>query len=350
MPLPVLGEAFFILIPMKNKFFLTALTSIALVTAAKAQELTYQHTAKGLTYHIFTPNAGPKIKLQDVITFQAIQKTEKDSVLFSTYLNGSPVKIQVQPSRNIGDLMDVFPLLALKDSAIVKVPTDSVFKDHETNRPPFLPKGSNLVFLIKIDRVQTFEEAMAERTAAMAKMKEAADKLKGAEAPAAQKYITDNKLAVKTTLSGLKYVVTAPTLKRKPLSGDTVFVNYAGHTLEGKVFDSSIESVAKAAGLQQPGRVYEPFNLVLGSGGVIKGWEEALLLMNEGSKATFIIPSALAYGENGAGADIKPYSTLVFDLELVKIKPGKHPVVKPALKKATTKKSVKKTSTVKKKQ
>jgi len=332
---------------MKNRFFLLLLTGAVLSNAAKAQ-ITWQHTAKGLAYHIFTPNMGTKVKLSDVITFNVVQKTDKDSVLFSTYASGNPVKLQVQPSQNIGDLMDVFPLLAEKDSAIVNVPTDSVFNGHEDQRPKFLPKGSNLVFIIKIEKIQSLDAAMAERNAAMATAKAATDLLKGTEAPAVQKYLAAHKMVVKTTLSGLKYSITTPTLKRKPLAGDTVLVNYTGRTLEGKVFDSSLETVANAAGLQQQGRVYEPFSLVLGKGEVIKGWEEGLLLLNEGSKATFIIPSALAYGEHGAGNDIKPYSALIFDLQLIKIKPGHHAAVKHVMRKKTTKKYVKKKTTVNK--
>ncbi|RKR85508.1 peptidylprolyl isomerase [Mucilaginibacter gracilis] len=334
---------------MNIKHFLLSLTAIAFLNQAKAQELTLKTTPKGLAYHIFTANAGTKIKVSDVITFNVIQKTDKDSVLFSTYKNGTAVKLQVQPSQNIGDLMDIFPLLADKDSALVKVPTDSIFVGHEEQRPPFLGKGSSLVFILKIEKIQSVDEAMAERNAAMEKAKAEGLKLKAAEMVNLQKYIADKKIAAKATPSGLNYVVNVPTLKRKPLNGDTVYVNYVGHTLEGKVFDTSIESIAKAAGINQPGRPYEPLDFVLGKARVIKGWEEGFLLLHEGEKATFIIPSALAYGEQGAGADIKPYSTLVFEVELVKVKPGKHPVAKPAVKKKTTlKKPLKKKPVVNK--
>ncbi len=315
---------------------------------AKAQQVTFQRTAKGTMYHIFEKGSGDKIKVTDVITFQAVQKTEKDSILFSTYVTGNAVKIQVQPSQNIGDLMDVFPLMSVKDSAIVKVPIDSIFKGHEAQRPPFLVKGTNLVFLLKIDRVQSLNDAMAEKKAMEATMNAAKLKMKAEEPIAMEKYITDRKLLVKTTLSGLKYIVTSPSLKRKPLKGDTLMVNYIGHTLDGKVFDSSVESAAKAAGLQQPGRTYEPIKVVVGAGQVIKGWDEGLLLLNEGSKATFIIPSSLGYGAEGAGKDIKPYSTLVFDLELVKIKPAFHATLKKVAKKSGKKTIHKKTSSTKK--
>jgi hypothetical protein len=126
------------------------------------------------------------------------------------------------------------------------------------------------------------------------------------------------------------------------VNGDTVYVNYTGRTLDGKVFDSSIEAEAKKGGLEQPGRVYEPISFALGEGRVIPGWEQGLLLVNEGAKATFIIPSDLAYGPQGAGADIKPFSTLIFDLELVKVKKPAKPTATPVKKPAPAKPAVKK--------
>ncbi|MDB5061848.1 MAG: peptidylprolyl isomerase, partial [Mucilaginibacter sp.] len=148
---------------MKNTF-LTIFSLCSFTLAAIAQG-TVQHTAKGVQCQIVTPNTGEKIKQNDVITFQAIQKTDKDSILFSSFLQGQPVKVQVHPSTSVGDLMDVFPLLALNDSAIVKVPVDSIFKGHEESRPPFLVKGSNLTFIIKILKIQSLNEAIAERNA-----------------------------------------------------------------------------------------------------------------------------------------------------------------------------------------
>jgi FKBP-type peptidyl-prolyl cis-trans isomerase FkpA len=309
------------------KKYIICLLALTLVVKANAQT-EIQRTPRGAMCQVFTRNTTPKINLNDVITFQIIQKTDKDSVLYSTYASGAPVMVQVVASKNVGDLMEVFPMLTVKDSALVKVPTDSIFVGHEDQRPPFLPKGSNLDFTIKIVRVQTLNEAIAERDSAIAAKKTAEDKLKVAEINDTKQYIADHKLVLKTTPSGLKYVITKASVKPRPLKGDTVWVNYTGRTLEDKVFDSSIESVAKEAGLNQPGRTYEPLKFVLGVDNIIPGWHEGLQLVNEGGKATLVIPSSLAYGDQGAGEDIKPYSTLVFDVELVKIHPIKHPVVK----------------------
>lgn len=316
------------------------LAIIALAINANAQA-PVKVTANGTQCQILTTNNGRKIKLDDIITFHVVQKNSKDSILFSSYKAGNPVQIKVQEN---GDLMDVFPLLAEKDSALVKISTDTIFKSNEAQRPPFLPKGSFITCLIKIEKVQSLDEAIAERKAMM-------DGLAAKETADMNKYIAGKGLSLTTTASGLKYRITSPSIKRKPVAGDSVQVNYTGRTVEGKVFDSSIEADAKAGGLVQPGRTYEPIAFRVGQGMVIPGWDEGLLLLGEGAKATFVIPSKLAYGERGAGEDIKPFSTLVFDVQLVKVIPGKKPLAKASVKKSTTtakKTKATKSTTVKK--
>lgn len=335
-----------------KKLFILFLLLAAFVYQAAAQA-TYSTTPKGARYRIITHGNGQHIKRGDVVAFQFVQKTGKDSVLGSSYQRGQLARVQVDSSKNVSDLMEVFPLLSVNDSAEVQVPTDSIFAKFEAQRPPFLPKGSYMIFDLKIVKVQTMDEAMTEYRAAVEKARAeqavANTKLKAAEVPAMSQYITAHKMMPKTTTSGLKYVITQTGTGRKPLSGDTLLVNYTGRTMDGKVFDSSVEAVAKASGLDQPGRPYEPFKFTVGNHEVISGWDEGLLLMNEGSKATFIIPSALAYGEQGAGNDIKPFSPLVFDIELIKVKTGVHKPAsavaktaarKPAGKKAPVKKKV----------
>jgi len=308
-------------------------------------------TAKGASYQIVSAHPGDRIKLNDVITFNLAIKTEKDSVLMSSYDRGKPFTAQVQPSQSIDDLMDIFPQLALNDSVRIIIPSDSLFKNREQDRPPFLAKNASVIYLLKIERVQTLDEAIAEKKAEEAKIKEGSDKLKAEEAARISKYVSTLGPTVKTTASGLRYQITKPSAKPKPLPGDTLLVNYIGKTLEGKVFDTNLQEEAQKAGVFQQGRPYEPFQFVVKHGDVIPGWDEGFLLLNQGSKARLIIPSKLAYGENQSGPDIAPYSPLVFDVELISIKPGKHQVVtkKTPVKKASGKKIVKKQVTVKKK-
>jgi len=138
-------------------------------------------------------------------------------------------------------------------------------------------------------------------------MQAKADEAKGANIQVGEEFLTDNasKEGVQTTESGLQYLVITSGEGAMPVAEDTVDVHYEGSLLNGTVFDSSIKRG-------------EPATFPVG--GVIPGWQEALKLMNVGSKWKVFIPSALAYGENGAGGSIGPNETLIFEMELLSIK------------------------------
>lgn len=142
------------------------------------------------------------------------------------------------------------------------------------------------------------EKMVAQRTAKGSKAKEAGDK-----------FLAENKSKAGVTelVSGIQYKVIKTGEGKKPTSADTVVAHYRGTLIDGTEFDSSY------------GRG-EPATFPLS--GVIKGWQEVLPLMATGSKWQVFIPSNLAYGEQGAGANIGPNETLIFDIELIDIKPS----------------------------
>mgnify|MGYP003440560194 FL=1 len=112
------------------------------------------------------------------------------------------------------------------------------------------------------------------------------------------------KEGVVTTKSGLQYEIRTEGTGKQPKATDTVRCHYEGSLINGSVFDSSYKRGEPAEfGLNQ----------------VIPGWTEGVQLMKEGAKYRFYIPYLLGYGENGAGSSIPPYSTLIFDVELIKV-------------------------------
>ena len=122
-----------------------------------------------------------------------------------------------------------------------------------------------------------------------------------------EQFLAENakKPEIKTTASGLQYEVLTPGTGKSPKATDTVLVHYKGTLLDGKEFDSSYKR-------NQP--IEFPLN------GVIPGWTEGVQLMKEGGKYRFFIPSKLAYGSRGAGGAIGPDETLIFDVELLKVR------------------------------
>lgn len=154
------------------------------------------------------------------------------------------------------------------------------------------------------------EQQVKETMTAFQKDMEDKQTAKGKEAAAAgEKFLADNKGKpdVKTTASGLQYKVIKEGNGPMPKETDTVEVNYRGTLTDGTEFDSSYKRGEPAS---------FPVNRV------IKGWTEALQLMKVGSKYQLFIPAALAYGERGAGAQIPANSALIFEVELLSIKPA----------------------------
>lgn len=134
-----------------------------------------------------------------------------------------------------------------------------------------------------------------------------AEEQAGAAKAEGEAFLAENakKEGVVSLPSGLQYQVLREGDGRKPAATDQVECHYEGTLINGQVFDSSYQRGQTATfGLNQ----------------VIAGWTEGLQLMQEGAKYRFFIPYHLAYGERGAGQSIPPFATLIFDVELVKVK------------------------------
>ena len=137
-------------------------------------------------------------------------------------------------------------------------------------------------------------------------LQELTEKSSAAAKEAGKRYLEENKKreGVLVTESGLQYLVEKEGTGATPTATSEVTVHYTGRLLDGTVFDSSVSRGEPAT---------FPLNRV------IPGWTEGLQLMKEGGKTTFFIPSDLAYGPNGIPNAIPPHSTLIFDVELIKV-------------------------------
>jgi peptidylprolyl isomerase len=169
------------------------------------------------------------------------------------------------------------------------------------SRPPFFPVGSMIKYTVKM--IKVVDSATAEKE----QLKSISD------------FGSKRGIKLEKTASGLHYAITQPGSGAKANPGDTIEVHYEGRLLEnGKEFDNSRKR-------------NEPLRFPVGMGMVIPGWDEGLLLLPVGSKATLVIPSKLAYGDRGVpNSPIGPNAALVFEVEVLKVKPGRKDATKTA--------------------
>lgn len=258
-------------------------------------------TFKTISYKIIKTNSGERaVKSGELIMIQLLGNgkltNNKDTQLFSSYAAGNPYFI---PANEV-TLGKVFLNLRKNDSLEMDVFADSLFNNSfKQPTPNFLKKNSYIHFLAKVENVFNQKE--------LEELKQAEQSKRLSKDSAEIAALLVQYKDIKTTASGLKYIITKSTTGSLPQKGDEVQMNYTGMFLDGKKFDENLSTE-------------NPFSFKLGIGQVIGGWDEGILLLHEGEEAKLIIPSYLGYGEKGTGP-IPPNATLVFDVKLLKIKP-----------------------------
>ena len=319
---------------MQKLIFGAACVFLALVQPARAQAqtpgTTFSRLPSGTQYRLFRKDAAgayqPRTlaptdapyasRAGQVLTVYMEFRTDRDSVLMnSRRMQPTPQPVLLPAETTRGSLEEALGLLLPGDSAVFRFPADTVFaKTFHQPVPPFVKKAGNaLVVLASARELVTTAEMMARRE------KEQAENVRQGKLLAAaqttkdvaqiQAYLKKNKAVAKKTVGGTYYIIKKAGTGLPPKKGQTVRVLYRGTVLAtGKEFDSS----AKHGN--------EPIAFTLGTGQVISGWDQGIAMLNKGSKAVLLIPSPLAYGPRGAGADIPANSVLRFEVELVDFK------------------------------
>jgi len=247
----------------------------------------------------------------DVVFMRHIMATDKDSVLYdykTMSQPGQPYAMRLSPAVYKGDMFEMMYKLRVGDSASFALRVDSMFERYYKQPiPKFLDPKGFIIYHVKIDsmyssaKVDEIEKKNREmQEAYMMKAEAAEDSL-------LNKYLADNKITVKPTETGLYVIIKQKGKGPKINKGDNVEVKYTGMLTSGEVFDASDKHDG------------QPFVFPAGMQQVIPAWDEAVLTMTVGTKATLICPSKMGYGPRGSGP-IPPFAPLVFELEVVSIK------------------------------
>lgn len=284
---------------------IAAVPGAAFAQAKKTMNNNFAKTPNGLEYKVLYDAPGGKAPAVGDYIEVHIRTAVNDSVLFDSRKmnNNQPVPFQLQAPTFKGDLPEGLMMLTPGDSAIFRMVIDSIPMGPQ--KPDWIKPGTHqmLTYNVSLVSVKSQDQMKKEQDEMAAKQKGIDDKL-------IQEYLEKNKIKATKTESGLYYTITKQGTGEQAKKGQTVTVNYTGKTLDGKTFDSNVDSAFNHV---------QPFSFGLGQSQVIRGWDEGVALLKKGSKATFYIPSTLAYGSQGTGP-IKANSILMFDVEVTDIK------------------------------
>ena len=309
---------------MKQLIYLPAICILALSACTGSFK-----KADGLEYKIISSGTGKTPEYGNFIQIhiKQVYGGTKDTVLMDTrdYMS----RIQLLDTVNTPmAYYKVLKQMKKGDSLVIRLLTDTVFKDPQNKMPDFMKKGKYLYTHVKMLNIFTTREQadsanQAETALSKPKIykkqleeveKGLADKKADldAESKAIESYFIKNNIKATKTKWGTYVVITTEGTGEKLTNKDVAIVNYTGRTLDsGKVFDSNIDP--KFLHVQ-------PLEVNLGEfGGIILGWTDALMQLKKGSKATVYIPASLGYGAAGNGEKIKPGENLIFDMDVIDV-------------------------------
>ena len=285
---------------MKLKYLWVVILLIT-VFSCKNKNNTFDETQTGLEYRFVDFNKDAVISsIGDVLAIDLIITNEKGDTLFNSFSqNRKYLRVLKEAAHQNGSIEDALSMMHLNDSAVFRIDAYNFYKYSEGQEilPANIKKGEKVLMFIKLNEIIKSNDYSGQLENKYHDSEET-------EMELLQNYLQLTNITKSALPSGLYYVKLEDGNGKRPAKGSIVKVHYSGAFIDGKPFETSYDK--------------EPYKFLLGSGNVIQGWEEGIAMMQEGEKARLIIPSKLAYGAEGRG-EILPYSTLIFDVELISV-------------------------------
>jgi FKBP-type peptidyl-prolyl cis-trans isomerase FkpA len=302
------------------KMLAVAAVTMGVLQGCEPEERT---TQSGLKYTVIEDGEG-KLPEEGEFMIMNMSYGVGDSVWMDTK-DRYPVILPKEDSawRTGGKIHEIFADLKVGDSVTFNVSAETLFaKTWQQQVPPDLTPETMISFHLGVDSTMTSQEYGNWQQKMMdeerIKQEEMMAEQLDIDVSLIEQYLQENNIQAQKTESGLHYVIHEQGSGAEANPLDTVSVNYTGYLLNGDIFDSSDENIARENNIFVEGRPYGPIDFVLGRDRIIRGWHEGIDLLNEGGRATLYVPSNLGYGPNASGK-IPANAVLAFDVELVDI-------------------------------
>jgi FKBP-type peptidyl-prolyl cis-trans isomerase len=299
---------------MKKTTTILLATLLMVLMVGCSEKGGFKKTRSGLSYKIISDGKGPLVKKGELIKIHFANKVH-DSVLGSTY-GSMPTYAQVDSVGPEYNPTEIFSLLRKGDSAVIILEVDTLSKRNPGQLPPyFKPKDKMVLTLRVLDILPTREAVQQDQVEEMAKQKQKDDARKIGEMKEIEQYLAKNNIKAQQTKNGVFYEIQNPGAGPQADSGKIVSINYTGYLMDGKFFDSNVDSTKQIQ--KHP---LSPFEFMAGVQGAIPGMLEGVTVFKEGGKGRIFIPSVLGYGAQGSPPVIKPYQNLMFEIEVTSVK------------------------------
>jgi peptidylprolyl isomerase len=267
-------------------------------------ENVFLKTINGVEYKIVKASKSQRTpKIGDVMYMEMSYRTETtDSLLFTSSDLGEDFRMKLSAPSDKGCIEEALMLLHEGDSAVIKVDAIKFFvkSQGKASIPAFIKRGEKLVFNVKMKKIVSgIDYANANKEVYQKRIDE--------ENSLINRFLINMNYPLKKTDSGLHILTINKGAGKRPTVGSTVKIDYTAAFIDGSVFDSTLERS-------------EPFSFEIGKKQVIVGLEEAVMNMQVGDHCLVVIPFRLAYGDKKYGNIIPPFSTLVFEIELLDAK------------------------------
>lgn len=286
---------------MNRKILLTSLLAgmIAMFLSCAGEHPDFKKTKSGIFYKMHIENqSGEPVQQGDMLNMDMVYRTD-DSVLFSSIKNQQPMSLPLMEKQYEGDIYEALALLKVGDSATFILDAEAFFLQTAGMQqlPDFIEPGSKLYFDVKLNSARSETEIEDERQQQM-------EIREGLEPQELAEYLETNNITVSPTESGI-YIIehekgSGPVVNE----GDRIKAHFNISTVTGSQLYSSYETG-------------EPMDIEIGRRFDNEGVTEALATMRKGTKATVIVPSELAFGREGRGDMVPPYTTMVYEIEVV---------------------------------
>lgn len=291
---------------------------LALLTLCLACSDHDRNSLGDLQYTIVVDKKGKNIEYYDFVSLSYETRTETGELLNSSYgLDPRPLQLyRVHPYFD-GDLHTALGFLSAGDSAQLKINADSLHKYYGF---PEYSEGSHIVYNIKVHEVITrgnLSDSLLNAKIEEFKLRQT-NSAKENEHLKIRNYIAANNLNPDSTDSGMYYTITKKGVGDKPKTGAEIYINYIISDLNGKVIQTNLKEIAISSGIYTEGFKYEPHKETIAQNPA-SGFSEGASMFPIGTEAKLIIPSKLAYGEQGNGI-VHPYAPIICDLEIIEKK------------------------------